>query len=102
MTLFAADLLAYVNAGAADADFVQECLTEAQVLVGRYVGVAVVPEAVLDRAVKEVGSELFHRRQAPNGIAQFATPDASPVRVARDPMLGAYPILARWLGGGFA
>lgn len=102
MAVTAADLKGYVNASAVDDAFLTSCLATATAMVVQYVGGAEVPENARDRAVLEVSSELFHRRQAPNGIAQFATPDASPVRVARDPMLGAYPILNRWMGGGFA
>ena len=54
----------YCGAAAADAEFVTECLDQADVLVGRFVGQVAVPTVVLDRAVIEVGSELFHRRQA--------------------------------------
>ena len=96
-------LSTYVGAGAADADFVAACEAEATALVGAYVGTAGVPSEVLSRAVLEVGSELFHRRSVPNGVAQFGTLDgAAPLRVARDPMVGAYPLLARYVGGGFA
>ncbi|NTW39350.1 MAG: hypothetical protein HGA44_05575 [Cellulomonadaceae bacterium] len=84
-----------------DADpFVVQCWAEAGALVGAYVGTATLPQAVLHRARLEVGSELFHRRQAPNGVAQFAALDGAPVRVARDPMVGAYPILNRYVIGG--
>ena len=80
-----------------------QCEAEAEALVTAYVGTALVPSEVLGRAVLEVGSELFHRRSAPNGVAQFGTLDgAAPLRVARDPMVGAYPLLARYVGGGFA
>jgi len=62
-----------------------------------------VPATALLRARIECGSELFHRRSAPNGIAQFATLDGgSAVRVARDPMIAAYPILTPWVGQGIA
>ncbi|GMA34738.1 hypothetical protein [Demequina litorisediminis] len=98
----ATDLLVYVNAGDSDLPFITECHAEATDLVAVYVGDAEVPETVLGRAVKEVGAELFHRRSTKNGVAQFATPDAQPIRVARDPMVAAYPILNRYVGGGFA
>lgn len=97
------DLQAYVGAGAADAAFVASCWTEADALVTEYVGTADVPAEVASRAALEVGAELFHRRQSPGGITQFATVDGpSPVRMARDPMLGAYPLLDPYLPGGFA
>lgn len=100
----ATDLQAYVNAtSASDADFVADCWSQADALVNAYIGEHEVPDNVLKRACLEVGAELFHRRQAPGGITQFATIDGpSPVRMARDPMLGAYPLLDRFLPGGLA
>lgn len=78
-------------------------MAQADELVMRFVGQATVPSAILDRAVLEVGSELFHRRQAPSGIAQFATAEGqSPIRVARDPMIAAYPILQPFTGVSIA
>ena len=104
----ATDLENYVGATPGDA-FVATCWDEAYELVTQYVGTdpvtaepRAIPPATLRRACLEVGSELFHRQKAPNGVAQFATMDASPIRVARDPMVGAYPILNRFLPGGFA
>ncbi|SJM66842.1 hypothetical protein [Agrococcus casei] len=97
-----ADRLAvYVNAEATDA-FIPECAETAEVLIDGYVGSAEVPDKVRERAILEVGSELYNRRNAPNGIAQFATPDAAPIRVARDPLVGAYPILRHYVGIGAA
>lgn len=96
------NLQEYVGAPDSDAAFVEECWDEATALVNVFVGAETVPVAILDRAFLEVGSELYHRRQAPNGIAQFASMDGSPVRVARDPMLGAYPLLQRFMTPGLA
>lgn len=111
MSVNAQDLADYVGAGVAD-DYISGCLATAQTLVGDYVTassrtdadgyIVIVPDEVTDRAVLEVGSELFHRKNAPNGVAQFATMDGAPIRVARDPMVAARPILAPYLGGGFA
>ena len=97
----ATDLQGYVGAPDADADFVEQCWTEAETLVNDFVGNATVPNDVTRRATLEVGSELYHRRSAPSGISQFASMDGTPVRVARDPMVGAYPLLRRYLPGGF-
>lgn len=60
-----------------------------------------VPVTVLDRATREVCSDLFARRNAPNGIVnqQFAGPDgpvSAPARLHRDPLVPAYPLLSRW------
>lgn len=97
------DLKAYVGAPASDDAFVADCWTEASALVAKFVGTATVNADVLNRAKIECGSELFHRRSAPNGVAQFATLDGgSAVRVARDPMIAAYPILVPWVGQGIA
>lgn len=101
------DLQAYVGAtGNTPPTFVVTCWREAQSLVDTFVGPALLldptrlPVVDLDRAYLEVGSELYHRQKAPNGIAQFATPDGAAVRVARDPMVGAYPILRQYVGLG--
>lgn len=93
----------YVGSTTPDDAFVSECWDEATALVTKFVGTATVDADVLNRAKIECGSELFHRRSAPNGIAQFATLDGgSSVRVARDPMIAAIPILLPWVGLGVA
>lgn len=91
-----------------DTAFVQTCWDEAEALVTQLINdselEASIPPAILTRAKLEAGSELFHRRQAPNGVMQFADlgMGGTTTRVARDPLVGVYPILARWLPGGFA
>jgi hypothetical protein len=80
-----------------DDDYIQECLDEATALVEAFIGSATVPDVAKDRAVLETLSELYHRRNAPNGLSQFAGYDGQAVRVARDPMVGAYPILGRFM-----
>ena len=97
------DLSQYVGANADDTAFVASCWARADALVTQYIGFAGVPWAILNGAILDVGSELYHRRNSPSGIAQFATAgDASPVRLARDPMTSVYPVLARFLGAGVA
>lgn len=95
------DLKDYVGSGSTDDNFVQTCYDEAETLVADFIGLSVVPEPIIARAVLEVGSELFHRRNAPNGVAQFASYDGQAIRVARDPMVAAYPLLARYMVVGF-
>lgn len=93
----------YVGSTTPDDAFVEACWDEAVALVTKFVGTATVNADVLVRAYVECGSELFHRRSAPNGVAQFATLDGgAAIRVARDPMVGAYPILTPWVGLGVA
>lgn len=77
-----------------DSSFVDECLASGVALVGNYVGEQTVPSVILDQAILLCSSELFHRRSAPNGIAQFASMDGtSPMRVAKDPMTAVYSLL---------
>ena len=92
------DLQAYIGTEETG-DFINSCLTAGENLVDNYIGeVATVPEQVHDQAVLICASELFHRRSAPNGIAQFATADGSPIRVAKDPMTAVYPLLLPYVG----
>ena len=97
------DLKAYVNAPAADDELVEANWDEASELIDVFIGTATVPAVILDRARIVVGAELYGQRAAPNGIAQFATFDGqSAIRVARDPMTGAYPLLGRYVPMGIA
>ncbi|GAA3022153.1 hypothetical protein [Microbacterium dextranolyticum] len=108
MGMTVADLKAYVSSDLAfaskDESFVAACWEEAIALIAQHVGSVPVPEAIRDRAVLEVGAELYHRRRAPNGITQFATPDGNGggIRVARDPMIAARDMLAPFLPRGIA
>ncbi|MBZ4485992.1 hypothetical protein LQ938_09555 [Microbacterium sp. cx-55] len=93
----------YVGAGVSHNDLLTRCWETATGLVGVYVGTSVVPAPLLELATLQVAAELFQRQSAPNGIAQFQTPDGTTgIRVARDPMLSAYPILKPFLKLGFA
>lgn len=80
-------------------DFPQSCLTAGSALVTKYVGtVTTVPTEIVDQATLMAASELFHRRNAPNGIAQFADFGGAAVRVGSDPMVAARQILLPYLG----
>lgn len=99
MAVTLAEFQAYV--GTDEDTFPQECLTGGLALVVRYIGDnTTVPESIKDQATLIASSELFHRRSAPNGVAQFASMDGSPVRVAKDPMNAVYPILMPYVGYG--
>lgn len=91
-------LAAYVGDVPVD-DYLRSCVTEATSLVGSQVGSVTIPQDVHDRAVMEVAAELFHRRSAPNGIKSFADglDGASAIRVARDALVAARPLLAPYL-----
>ncbi|UGS26594.1 hypothetical protein K8F61_18590 [Microbacterium resistens] len=105
-----AELTAYVTPGvhnaastSDDEAFIERCVVEALALVGQLIGAATtVPDGIRNRAVIEAGSELYHRRMAPNGISQYAAPDGGQLRVARDPMVTARIILGPFLPLGFA
>lgn len=82
-------------------DFIESCLSAGNALVGNYIGeVDTVPSEVHRQAILICASEIFHRRSAPNGIAQFASMDGSPIRVAKDPMGAVYPLLLPYVGFG--
>lgn len=103
MAIVSEDLVAFVGASQSDAAYAGTCVAVAEALVAQYVGDAEIPEAILDRAVLEAGSKLFHRRQEPNGSAQFATPEgAAPIRGPLDPMVVVRPLLAPYLPLGFS
>ena len=97
MAVTLAEFQAYV--GTDETDFPQECLTAGHALVTKHIGaVTGIPVSIHDQSVLIASSELFHRRSAPNGVAQFASFDGSPIRVAKDPMNAVYPLLQRYVG----
>lgn len=99
MSITLEEFQAYV--GTDETTFPQECLTAGLAMVTKYLGaVTTVPVSIQDQATLIVSSELFHRRSAPNGVAQFASMDGAPVRVARDPMNAVYPLLLPFVGYG--
>lgn len=66
-----------------------------------------VPEAIYDKAVRVVAVESINQTLAPNGVLNQAY-DAgggeivsTPVRIGRDPLKPAYPVLDPWLSGRF-
>jgi hypothetical protein len=93
-----AELQAYVGTDETGS-FIQSCLDSGTAQVGNYVGdITVVPDQIHRQATLICSSELFHRRSAPNGVAQFASLDGTPVRVAKDPMGAVYPLLLPYVG----
>jgi hypothetical protein len=93
-----ADLQAYIGTEETGS-FIQSCLDSGTAQVANYVGViTVVPDEIHRQGTLICSSELFHRRSAPNGIAQFASMDGSAIRVAKDPMGAVYPLLLPYVG----
>ena len=84
-----------------DSTFVDNCLAAGKALVDRYIGdVTTVPSHIADEACLIASSELFYRRQSPQGVTQFASMDGSPVRAAKDPMNAVYPLLQPYVSYG--
>ena len=80
-------------------DFIESCLEAGNAQVGNYIGdIDTVPNEIHRQAIFICASELYHRRSAPNGIAQFASMDGSPIRVGKDPMTAVYPLLLPYVG----
>ncbi|MGX9346381.1 hypothetical protein [Microbacterium sp. KNMS] len=102
----------YVNAIGEDAvALAAQCVAEATALVNRHIGATTaasnphgVPQTVIDRAVLEVGADLFYRKAARNGVVNFGNgmEGAAVLRINRDPMSQAYAILGPYLPMGFA
>jgi hypothetical protein len=92
------NLTTYVGAviGGVDEEFIENhCWYPAVELVDRFIGeVEDVPGSIRTRAIMECGAELYNRRSAPGGIAQFASFDQAPMRIARDSMVRSYDLLS--------
>lgn len=99
----AADLAAFVGAPASD-PYLETCVAEAAEMVKHAIGGARVPEEIKRIATREVAADIYHRRSARNGVAGFDDSDITPapVRINRDPMIAARPILRPYLGVAIA
>lgn len=105
MTTVPTDLASYVDgAASSDAEFLLACEARAQALLSAYLGSAVVPPEVVRAAELEVAAELFARRGLSHGLVTFGggEGDVQAVRVNRDPLTLAYPLLARYVRPGIA
>lgn len=98
MTVTASDLQTYVGGSAEDGTDYVGVVAAARALVDQHVGATIVPAAVLDQAVLEVGSKIASRRQL-NGVGGFDSPGPS---APKDPMITVYQMLAPFLPAGFA
>jgi hypothetical protein len=61
-----------------------------------------VPEATATRCTLDAADRLHALEVAPSGQAQYDTLDATPIGISRDPLIAVYPIIDRYLPGGFA
>lgn len=76
---------------------------QARIMIENHAGRSVdnIPAAILNLAIVAVARDLHTMAKAPGGVfSPFA--DAPAVRLARDPMKAAYPLLAPFMKGGFA
>lgn len=93
-----------------DAD-IDTAMAVAQALIDTYVDPLTlaleIPSKVMDRALLLVTIEQLNQDNAPNGILNQAFSDglgdgaSAPIRISRDPMKPALPILAPWISGRF-
>lgn len=84
-----------------DRQAARDALAESRALVAHYLGSNAndCPEVVQNRAVIECAGELYQRRAARNGVMIFGGDDVQTVRVARDPMVAARPMLRPYILG---
>lgn len=88
-------------------DRLAQFIALADALVTQYVGDVVVPPVVLDEATLATAAEAWHIRKAPNGVLSqqydLGSGDSSsiPVRIGRDALKAAYPLLEQWVSGKF-
>jgi hypothetical protein len=74
---------------------------QAAALIDQHARTACIPDKVRVLACVAVARDLHTATQAPGGVySPFG--DGGAVRLARDPMKAAYPLLAPYVGGGFA
>jgi hypothetical protein len=100
MTVEVADLRHYCGAPTGDNDFLENVLAEAAAIMTEYVQETPIPESAWDGCLLQVSSELYHRRNAPSGITQFASMDGTGMRMSLDVMKSVYAILDRWVVRG--
>lgn len=80
-------------------DYVRECTEQGIALVDKHIGAVKVPPAMYERAVIETAADLFWRRNAQSGIAQFQSGEGLELmRIGADPLHAARIILRPWTG----
>ena len=110
MAVTVEQVVAYVGATLRHAEECERCLAEAADLLGKHIAdggadVDDIPATVYDRALLVTAAELFNQSKSPNGFVnqQFEDGSGTIVRLSRDPLSPAYPLLSRWVAPlGFA
>ena len=103
----ATTLAEYVQAvSTEDQAHAESCTAEAAALVAHALGENNpfdVPDEIVDRCVLEVGAELYYRKRTRHGISSFdGVEGAMPLRISRDPMTAAWPLLRQFIPFGLA
>lgn len=95
------DLGWYVEAQGEDAPYARDSDAVARQLVNDFIGGASnpfgLPPVVVERAVLEVGADIYYRKASRNGVVTLQGVDPQLFRINRDPMASAYPLLRRYL-----
>ncbi len=102
-----ANLAEYVQAvSTEDIAHAESCTAEAAVLVQHAIGQDnpfSVPDEIIARCELEVGAELYYRKRTRHGISSFdGVEGAMPLRISRDPMTAAWPLLRQFIPFGLA
>lgn len=87
-------------------DDINDAILAAVTLVNNYIGAVVIDVTVTDRATAIVAVEMLQQEQAPNGVLnqQYDFVDGArsvPIRIGRDPMAQARPILDPFVTGRY-
>lgn len=69
-------------------------------IIAAYLGEESVPEGVMKQAVHTVALEIQRREKAPGGVLAAFGGDGGPIRLARDPLTPAIPILRPFISAG--
>lgn len=80
-------------------DYITGCTQEAAELVAAHIAGVTVPDSIHERAIIETAADLFWRRNAQNGIAQFDNGEGLELmRIGADPLHAARILLKPWTG----
>lgn len=90
------DLGAWINAPGADPVALDLIASAAAEAVATMIAGAEIPESVHRLAILAAGSDLYERRNAPNGVRMFG-PDGEAIRVRNDDLAAARSLLRAYL-----
>lgn len=68
--------------------------------IAAYLGPESVPDSLMRQAVHIVALEFQRREKAPGGVLAAFGGEGGPVRLARDPLTPAYPLLKPFIKAG--